>query len=91
MGKNFTLDYPFTEFSSVQFYVEIPRVATAITKSYFGFWEEKIYARYGDKAHYTMRFNWSKNIMNLAKKFSADSEYIDVVAMNWNGFHEIRK
>ena len=28
--------------------------------------------------------------MNLSKEFSAESEYIDVVAMNWFGFYEIK-
>jgi len=37
-----------------------------------------------------MRFNWAKNIMNLAKKFSEESEEVDVVALNWYGFSEIQ-
>jgi len=28
--------------------------------------------------------------MNLSKKFSETSEFIDVVAMNWYGFYEIK-
>ena len=28
--------------------------------------------------------------MNLSKEFSKESEFIDVVAMNWFGFYEIK-
>ena len=66
MGKNFSVDYPFSEFTSVQFNVDIHKTANTITKNYFGFWEEIVYGRYDDDAHKKMRFNWAKKIMNLA-------------------------
>ena len=70
MGKNFSREYPFSKFASVQFNINIKKEATAITKSYFGFWEERIYARYDDKTHKKLRLNFSKKIINLSKKFS---------------------
>ena len=51
LQKNFSADYPFSQFTSIQFNVDIQPRATAITKSYFGFWEEKIYAKFGEEAH----------------------------------------
>jgi hypothetical protein len=89
MGKNFSQEYPFSKFSSVQFNININREKTAITKSYFGFWEEKVYARYSEEAHELKRFNYAKQIMNLAKKFSQESELVEVVALNWYGFNKI--
>ena len=52
------------------------REATAIEKSFFGFWEEKVYAKYGDKAYKKLRLNWAKKVLNLSKKFSEESEYL---------------
>ena len=54
----------------VGYNINIKKEATAITKSYFGFWEERIYARYDDKTHKKLRLNFSKKIINLSKKFS---------------------
>ena len=34
--------------------------------------------------------NFATKIMNLGKTFSANSEYVDVAAMNWFGFTEIQ-
>lgn len=74
----------------MQFNVDIMPQATAIQKSYFGFWEEKVYAKFSEDAQRKRRFNWFKAIMNLSKKFSEESKFIDVVAMNWYGFSEIK-
>ena len=70
--------------------VVLDKEATAITKSYFGFWVEKVYARYGEAALNRMRFNYAKKILNLAKQFGEKSEFLEVVALNWYGFNEIK-
>ena len=86
MGKNFSAEYPYSKFTSVQFNVNIKKEQTAITKNFFGFWEEIVYAKYDDETLKKLKFNYAKKIMNVAKKFSAKSKYIEVVALNWNGF-----